>query len=63
MLLSCFFGGCAPRGALFQDDALALFGDGVGVAGAVGEAVENVFLAFFDLAPFVVFFSSGCFSA
>lgn len=63
MLLTCFFDGGSARGALFQDDALALFGDGVGVAGAVGEAVEDVFLAFFDLAPFVIFFSSGCFSA
>lgn len=59
LLLACLFGGGAARGALFQDDALALFRDGIRVAGAGGEAVEDVVFALFDLAAFVVCFFSG----
>lgn len=42
---------------------MAFAGDGVGVAGAGGQPVEDLALAFFELAAFVVFFFAGGFAA
>jgi len=62
LLLPLSLGGRPPRRAALQHDALRFARDGFGVAGAFGELLEGLLLAFLALPPFVVFLPSSGFA-
>lgn len=63
VLLASLFRGGAARGAFFQDDALAVAREGVGVAGAGREAGEELRFVLLERALFGGFFLPGGYAA